>query len=175
MKSVRGRHRLGCKFGGVVQRLRETGRDLDLPKRLRLPDERVSVPEGNERARAAALPPAGGRAAPASCLAPAQQERWKATYKRARVRGKEPSILASVADLSNSPFNISTSCSSRGNEAPVSPKKGTEDGASSRRLLLLKQTARVTVFSSALVNHPYLRPSAFICGFPSPNFLSTWN
>jgi hypothetical protein len=55
-------------------------------ERLWLPRERVqTVQEGNEHARAAALRPAGRRAAP-SCLAYSQTRKRNETYKRAGVR-----------------------------------------------------------------------------------------
>ena len=55
-------------------------------ERLQLLDEHVrTVPEGNERAHAAALRPAGRRAAPSSCLACSQTRKMKATYKREKL------------------------------------------------------------------------------------------
>ena len=52
-------------------------------ERLQLPDERVkTVLESNERARAAALRPAGRRAAPSSCLAGSQTRKMKNGQQR---------------------------------------------------------------------------------------------
>jgi hypothetical protein len=58
-------------------------------ERLRLPREHVqTVPEGNERARAAALRPAGRRAAPSSRLACRQTRRMKNQIQEGRGEGE---------------------------------------------------------------------------------------
>jgi hypothetical protein len=61
------------------------------PERLRLLHERESVPEGNERARAAAFPPAGGKAALSSCSAFSRTRKIKSNIQEGR--GEEAVFL----------------------------------------------------------------------------------
>src|SRR5438445_2549791 len=57
-------------------------------ERLRLPNERVlTVPEGNERARAGATPPAGGVAPPSSCSAFSRTRKMKKDIQEGRGEG----------------------------------------------------------------------------------------
>jgi hypothetical protein len=68
-----------CTCEHAVKAAQSTVRVTDMRHEwLWLPDEHArAVPEGNERTRAAALPPAGGRAAPSSCLACSQTRKMK--------------------------------------------------------------------------------------------------
>ena len=59
------------------QRVVKRAVKAEWPGRLRLLHEGTSVPEGDERARAAACPPAGGQAAPSSGLAFSQTGKMK--------------------------------------------------------------------------------------------------
>src|SRR5438445_2014177 len=59
-------------------------------ERLRLPNERVlTVPEGNERARAGATPPAGGVAPPSSCSAFSRTRKMKKDIQEGKGEGEQ--------------------------------------------------------------------------------------
>ena len=87
--NVRGVRAHSCTyeraFGAALSTVRVTDTRHE---RLRLPDEHVkTVPEGNERARADANPPAGGLASPSSCSACSRARKMKEDIQEGRGEG----------------------------------------------------------------------------------------
>jgi hypothetical protein len=111
LRSVRA-HSCTCEHAGFAA-AQSTVRVTDIRHEwLRLPDERArAVPEGNERTRAAAVPPAGGTAAPSSCLAGSQTRKMKMQHTRGPGRGA--AMISPLPNLSPHSFVVG-----RGNQTP---------------------------------------------------------